>query len=164
MLPSVYKLCGRSTVFCVNGAPWSCVMPGHAMDHVCFVHSTVLNSCREQLVVSQQICVEYFVPWIMQWICCMGENLTVFSRGAWKETFLCLKKEEEGIRTTCKGSKWSEVAQSCLTRCDPMDCSLPGFSIHGIFQARMLEWVAISFSMRSSRPRDWTQVCNGSKR
>ena len=39
-----------------------------------------------------------------------------------------------------------------------MDCSLPGSSIHGIFQARILEWVAISFSRRSSQPRDWTQV------
>ena len=37
----------------------------------------------------------------------------------------------------------NEVAQSCLTLCDPMDCSLPGSSIHGIFQARILEWVAI---------------------
>ena len=42
----------------------------------------------------------------------------------------------------------SEVAQSCLTRSDPMDCSLPGSSIHGIFQARVLEWGAIAFSMR----------------
>ena len=42
--------------------------------------------------------------------------------------------------------KWSEVAQPCLTLCDPMDCSLPGSSIHGIFQARVLEWGAISFS------------------
>ena len=42
--------------------------------------------------------------------------------------------------------------------CDPMDCSLPGFSIHGIFQARVLEWVAISFSRGSSWPRDQTQV------
>ena len=39
-----------------------------------------------------------------------------------------------------------EVAQSCLTLCDPMDCSLSGSSIHGIFQARVLEWIAISFS------------------
>ena len=39
-----------------------------------------------------------------------------------------------------------EAAQSCLTSCDPMDCSPPGSSIHGIFQARVLEWVAISFS------------------
>jgi len=40
----------------------------------------------------------------------------------------------------------SEVAQSCLTLSDPMDYSLPGSSIHGIFQARVLEWVAIAFS------------------
>ena len=41
----------------------------------------------------------------------------------------------------------SEVAQSCPTLCNPMDCSLPGSTIHGIFQARILEWVAISFSI-----------------
>ena len=42
--------------------------------------------------------------------------------------------------------------------CNPMDCSLPGSSVHGIFQARILEWVAISFSRRTSPPRDWTWV------
>ena len=52
----------------------------------------------------------------------------------------------------------SEVAQSCLTLCDTMDCSPPDSSIHGIFQARVLEWLAISFSRGSSRPRDRTQV------
>ena len=48
----------------------------------------------------------------------------------------------------------SEVAQSCLTLCDPMNFSLPGSPIHGIFQARILEWVAFSFSRGSSLPRD----------
>ena len=43
-------------------------------------------------------------------------------------------------------NEWSEVAKSCPTFCDPMDCSPPGSSVHGIFQARILEWVAISFS------------------
>ena len=52
----------------------------------------------------------------------------------------------------------SEVAQLCLTLCDPMDCSLPGFTVHGIFQARILEWVATAFSKRSSWPRDGNQV------
>jgi len=52
----------------------------------------------------------------------------------------------------------SEVAQSCPTLCDPMDCSPPGSTAHGILQARILEWVAISFSRGSSRPRDQTQV------
>ena len=45
----------------------------------------------------------------------------------------------------------SEVAQSYPTLSNPMDCSLPGFSIHGIFQARVLEWVAIAFSNMLSR-------------
>ena len=52
----------------------------------------------------------------------------------------------------------SEVTQLCLTLCDSMDCSLPGSSGHGIFQARVLEWVAISFSRGSSWLRDQTQV------
>ena len=45
-----------------------------------------------------------------------------------------------------KAKSQSEVAQSCPTLSDPMDCSLPGFSTHGIFQARVLEWGAIAFS------------------
>ena len=50
------------------------------------------------------------------------------------------------------------VTQSCPTLCDPMDYSPPGSSVHGIFQERILEWVAISFSMESSQPRDRTHV------
>ena len=50
------------------------------------------------------------------------------------------------------------VAQSCLTLCDPMDCSLPGSSVYEISQARILEWIAISFSRVSSQIRDWTHV------
>ena len=52
----------------------------------------------------------------------------------------------------------SEVAQSCLTVCDPMDRSLPGSSAHGILQATVLEWAAISFSRGSFWPRDGTQA------
>ena len=50
------------------------------------------------------------------------------------------------------------VTQSCLTLCDPMDCSPPGSSVHGISQARILEWVTFPFSRGSSQPRDWTWV------
>ena len=46
-----------------------------------------------------------------------------------------------------KVKRESEVTQSCLTLSDPMDCSLPGSSVHGIFQARVLEWDAIAFSL-----------------
>ena len=49
-------------------------------------------------------------------------------------------------------------AQSCPTLCDSMDCSLPGSSVPGIFQARILEWVAISYSQESSWPRDLTRI------
>ena len=51
-----------------------------------------------------------------------------------------------------------EIAQLCPTLCNPVDCSPPGSSIHGILQARILEWVAISFSKGSFWPRDRTQV------
>ena len=55
--------------------------------------------------------------------------------------------------------KWKVlVAQLCLTLCDPMNCNAPSCSVHGIIQARTLEWVDIPFSRRSSWPRDWTQV------
>ena len=54
------------------------------------------------------------------------------------------------------------VTQSCLTFCDPMDCSLPGSSIQGILQARILEWVAVPSSRGSSPPRDQTYVSCGS--
>ena len=52
----------------------------------------------------------------------------------------------------------SEVTQLCPTLCDPMDCSLPGSFVQGIFQARVLDRVAISFSSGSSQPRDQSQV------
>ena len=63
---------------------------------------------------------------------------------------------ERGLQDSTESG--SEVAQLCLTLCDPMDCSLPGSSVHEIFQARVLEWVAISSSRGSSQPRDRTQV------
>ena len=52
----------------------------------------------------------------------------------------------------------SEVAQLCPTLCDPMDCSLPGSSVHGIFQARILEWVAISFSRGIFLTQRWNPI------
>ena len=51
----------------------------------------------------------------------------------------------------------AKLFQSCLTLCDPMDYRLPGSSIYGITQTRILEWVAISFSRGFSGPREWTQ-------
>ena len=57
---------------------------------------------------------------------------------------------------------YAKLLQSCPTLCDPMDCSLPGSSVHGILQARTLDWVAMLSSRGSSRLRDWTRVSCGS--
>ena len=61
----------------------------------------------------------------------------------------------------CLESSWERkllIAELCPTLCDPIDCSLPGSSIPGILQTRILEWIAIPFSRGSSQPRDWTPV------
>ena len=79
---------------------------------------------------------------------CLFPTLWTRGPGAWvayHEMEPCLIRE-------------SEVAQLCPTLCDPMDCSLPGFSLHGILQGRVLEWVAIPFSRGSSWSRDRTRV------
>ena len=55
----------------------------------------------------------------------------------------------------------SEDTQSYPTLSDPMDCSLPGFSVHGIFQARVLEWVAIAFSAQKHREGQKEQILGG---
>ena len=52
----------------------------------------------------------------------------------------------------------AKLLQSCLILCDPMDCIPPGSSVHGILQARTVEWVAISYSRGCSLPRDWAHV------
>ena len=68
--------------------------------------------------------------------------------------FLC-GRYSGGLNGYCCGCL---ITQSCPTLCDPKDPSLPGSSVHGFLQPRILEWVAISFSRRSSRPRDQTCV------
>ena len=62
------------------------------------------------------------------------------------------------IYTDFESESESEVAQSCPTLRDHMDCSLPVFSVHRIFQERVLEWDAIAFSRESSQHRDQTRV------
>ena len=64
-------------------------------------------------------------------------------------TFSGLQPEKLG-----RNESESEVALSCSTLCDPVDCSLPGSSFPGIFQSRILEWGAISFFRGSSQPRE----------
>ena len=63
--------------------------------------------------------------------------------------------KQRGIKLPCIRVK---LLQLCLTFCNPMDCSLPGSSVHGILQARILEWIAMPSSRGSSQPRDWTCI------
>ena len=68
---------------------------------------------------------------------CASPEIKHFSKEPW---FLCCSRKKK------KKKSESKIAQLCLTLCNPMNCSLPGSSMHGIFQTRVLEWVAISFS------------------
>ena len=82
-------------------------------------------------------------------------------RRKWQHTPVFLPGKSYGQRSLA-GYSQVKVTQLCLTLCDPMDCSPPGSSVHGILQLKILECVAISFSRASSWPRDWTRVfCMG---
>ena len=112
----------------------------------------------------------------MQWSRCPGKRRTQGKL----ENAVILTKEAKGIQIArCCAKNWTGLGLTkdiwtaiwskmhdvcmlsrfcqCPTLCDPMDCSLPGSSIHGIVQERTLEWVAISSSRGSSQCRDWTQ-------
>ena len=79
--------------------------------------------------------------------------LTPFNQALMRERAL---SRSESYPTLCVRA--CSVAQPCLTLCNPMDCSPPGSSVHGILQTRIQEWVVISFSKGSFRPRDQTHV------
>ena len=88
----------------------------------------------------------YLGPWVLTQLA-LGMGKAVGSRST-------------SISSTCCGCIKVKVlvAQLCLTFCDPMNCSPPGSSVHGILQARILEWVAIPFSRESFGPRDRTPI------
>ena len=89
------------------------------------------------------------------------------SKWAWRlsnRNYPLLRKDKDLAEMETQWYMKVLVAQSCLTLYDPMDCSLPGSSVHGVLQARILEWVAIPFSRGSSWPRDRTWVsCTASR-
>ena len=75
----------------------------------------------------------------------------------------CLMKSEYTFRGHWHRARWLAQSlllscKSCSTLCNPMDCGLLGFSVLGISQTRILEWVAIFFSRESPCPRDWTHI------
>ena len=102
---------------------------------------------------------EYFLP-----ILCKPQKKWDWS-GCLNYVLAILKVElTHSNSTTNKGAGEGEVAQLCPTLCNPVDCNLPSFSIFGILQAKILEWVSISFSRGSSRPRDRARVsCIGGR-
>ena len=88
-----------------------------------------------------------------------SEWVGVYRQSGWRPAF-----QAERCAKALRQESENEVAQSCPTLCDTMDSSLPGFSVHGILQARILEWVTISFSRGSSQSRDRTWVsCIGGR-
>ena len=70
----------------------------------------------------------------------------------------CSIGEPSAASAVCSYEVHAKLLRSCPTFCNPMDCMLPGSSVHGILQARILEWVAMPSSRGSSPPRDWTCV------
>ena len=104
---------------------------------------------------SRQICMKVFVKQQTP-LRCHVQALKYFTNlKVWMSCLHCVC--ESGLNLT----RWRYgcvLYQSCLTLCDPMHCSPPGSSVHGIFPARILEWVATSFSRGSSQPRDRTRI------
>ena len=103
------------------------------------------------------LCYRYFSFWksLAKCWCCLFENFDcrMFSGSDFNEKYKIFSKSVSWLLLTL----CVLVAQSCPTLCDPMDYSPPDSSVHGILQARILEWAAVSFSRGSSRPRD--QCC-----
>ena len=103
----------------------------------------------------------------MVWFCFSVDTLNRQGQEKWICLFLFFKIScvylfvcQHSLRflTGNRGYCWRLVIQLCLPFCNPMDCSSPGSSAHVISQARILEWVVVSFSRGSSQPRDWTLV------
>ena len=99
--------------------------------------------CRKHMLIASKLVDD----WVNK-ICWLGNEWIALRESVCAGDFFFFFKEK------LSPYKWfvewmkvkSEIAQSCPTLCDPMDCSLPGFSVHGIFQARVPEWVTVSFS------------------
>ena len=99
------------------------------------------------------------VPYVSGWI------LSTDRQGSPPEFFwITLRKLLPGTQCAfgshfyCDFHGCAQLLQSCLTPYDSVDCSLPGSSVHGILQAKILAWGTISFSKESSRPRNWTHI------
>ena len=86
-------------------------------------------------------------------VCVIQETFSLLQKTIWGVSRECGNEAEEVLDALCVLS-----TQSCLTLCNPLDCSPPGSSVHGILWARILEWVAMTSSRGSSRPRNRTPI------
>ena len=150
-----YNQTNRITICCIDGNDWESLAgkglfyQGHAELIVCL---TVLHHIL-------YVTVSYFLPSL------------ILSQGSQCSLVKCLAERQQAVSGRGRIGTWifwlvfsplplvlAKSLQLCLTLCDPMDCSPLGSSVHGIFQARILEWVAVSFSRWSPWPRDRTWV------
>ena len=121
-----------------------------SINHDVVTVNLVPGKTSSNILLAKPLCLNSGgLPQLLQWFLSMEVGST-FDK--WGKLWQCKQNIPKMNLTECDGL----VTKSCLTLFDPMDCSSPGFSVHGIFQARILEWVAISFSRGSSQPRDQT--------
>ena len=151
-----------------------------SMHRLWYVRCIMINHCWINAWLSLHLKIQYIIIIITMYHQDLPECLQAYRRHAiqygfhrwmdgyeWKtscqlssnlgkQNLSHLRKDRFGAAFPSSSSL--PFAQSCPTLCDPMDSSLPGSAVHGIFQARILEWAAISFSRGSSQPRDRTRV------
>ena len=108
-----------------------------------YMHSNVSSTIYNSQHMDTEICPST-KEWIKKILCVYIHNGILLSHNKEWNNAICMDKYL--------------IAQLCLTLCDPMDCSPPDSSVHGISQARILEWAAISSSRGSSHARDWNCI------
>ena len=116
---------------------------------LCLVTQSCPTLCDNMDYSQAPLCMGILQGRILEWVAMLS------SRGSSQPKSPKLQADSLPAKP---GKPILKVAQSCPTLCDPMDCSLPGLSLHGSLHARILEWVAMPSSRRSSQPRYQTQV------
>ena len=115
---------------------------------IIFVQEFLPTEASDEIIFHVQLQLCFALPWRQDW------KQTLLNLGQWHLDYNgALSRKVLAERCVCVS-----VAQLCPTFCSPMDCNLPSSSLHGILQARILEWGAISYSREYSQPRDRTHM------
>ena len=149
--PTYFRLIGLKLDTRLAGAGWSGrdlagMTPRVSLE---FLHQACFQGRNRVLRKEKEICTYFFqvTVWVKHCISHWLKHVT------WSSPASLWKGVIKGVGIGCRCCL---VTKSCLILWDPMDCCLQDSSVHGIFQASILEWVAISSSRGSSQPRDWT--------